>query len=89
MAWDGLDLRPFGWAPGGYIFQCIDCPPDQHRLSLDSCGAKRSWRCKRHALKRKAELLEFPPAPRIEWPVPKLESAPAAGAENNPVDGQS
>lgn len=43
-----IDLRPWGYAPGGYTFKCIDCPPDTDPMS--QWAAKRAWRCEKHAL---------------------------------------
>lgn len=45
---DPDDLRPWGYAPGGYWFRCQDCPEDQPWDQLPH-GDKRSWRCKPHA----------------------------------------
>lgn len=44
-----LDLRPWGYAPGGYFFKCIDCPETSIPLEWPIAD-KRSWRCKEHAL---------------------------------------
>jgi hypothetical protein len=44
-------LQAFGWAPGGYTIRCSDCP-STNTLSLESMGAKRSWRCREHAEER-------------------------------------
>lgn len=43
------DLRPWGYAPGGYTFTCHDCPPDQP-INERPFAAKRSVRCEKHAL---------------------------------------
>lgn len=44
-------LVAFGWAPGGYSFRCIDCSDeDNHALRLVRWGAKRAFRCEKHAL---------------------------------------
>jgi len=45
---DPDDLRPWGYAPGEYLFRCIDCPPDR-QIVTRTIGDKRSWRCKPHA----------------------------------------
>jgi hypothetical protein len=42
------DLRPWGWAPGNYLFICAAC------LELGIEGDKRSWRCEPCARKAKA-----------------------------------
>jgi hypothetical protein len=45
------DLLGFGWAPGGYVIRCCDCPPGlPFREQGD--GAKRSWRCRMHAIEQ-------------------------------------
>jgi hypothetical protein len=43
------DLRPWGYAPGGYLIECQDCgsQPIRERTIAD----KRAWRCEAHALK--------------------------------------
>lgn len=46
--YDNLTLVAFGWAPGGYTINCIDCPKDIEFMANGS-GAKRSWRCEKHA----------------------------------------
>jgi hypothetical protein len=43
-----IDLRPYGWAPGGYMLRCSDCPDDLPFKDMPT-GAKRSWRCEEHA----------------------------------------
>jgi hypothetical protein len=68
-----IDLRRWGYAPGGYSFKCIDCPPDTDPMS--QWAAKRAWRCEKHALEAKAKDEEIG------------ESAPAAGASETAVDG--
>jgi hypothetical protein len=67
-----IDLRPWGYAPGGYSFKCIDCPPDTDPMS--QWAAKRAWRCEKHALEAKEREDANP--------------APAAGAPKITVDGQ-
>lgn len=47
------ELRPFGWAPGGYTIACSKCPGG--KAPLERWGAKRSWRCREHAVE---DLLE-------------------------------
>jgi len=48
---DTIDLRPWGWAPGAYVFRCIDCPSDLDMYDrMGRLGDKRSWRCEEHAL---------------------------------------
>lgn len=42
------DLRPRGYAPGGYVFTCGDCPENQNILDRPK-GDRRSWRCEDHA----------------------------------------
>lgn len=42
------DLRPWGYAPGEYVFRCRDCPADPP-FEQRPLGDKRSWRCKPHA----------------------------------------
>ncbi|EJU14150.1 hypothetical protein LH128_05308 [Sphingomonas sp. LH128] len=42
------DLRPWGYAPGGYVFTCGDCPENQKIIDRP-VGDKRSWRCEAHA----------------------------------------
>lgn len=69
-----IDLRPWGYAEGGYTFKCIDCPPDIDRMSR--FAAKRAWRCEGHALEAKAKDEAI------------AESAPAAGASETTVDGE-
>lgn len=40
------DLRPWGWAPGGYLIRCLDCAPDVPPFGFNwPSGAKRAWRC--------------------------------------------
>lgn len=68
------DLAMFGWAPGGYSFRCVDCPPDTDWDAM--WGAKRAWRCEKHA----QEKLDA-------WHGRNAESAPAAGAPKTTVDG--
>ncbi len=46
-----LTLQSFGYAPGGYGFKCMDCPPDLP-FNQWPIGAKRSWRCVKHAQAR-------------------------------------
>jgi hypothetical protein len=55
-----MDLRPYGYAPGGYSFKCIDCPDDVD--PMDQWAAKRAWRCEKHAKIAFALELEFPAA---------------------------
>lgn len=40
-----IDLRPYGWAPGPFMVQCLECPGQERHLAT-----KGSFRCKRHAL---------------------------------------
>lgn len=42
------ELLPFGWAPGGYTISCSKCPGG--KAPMDRWGAKRSWRCRPHAV---------------------------------------
>lgn len=46
------DLRPWGWAPGTYLHQCLDCPPEEKEkaVGLRDWGDKRAWRCHKHAV---------------------------------------
>lgn len=37
------DLRPWGWAPGGYSIRCRDCSPNAQVPGAS--GDKRCWRC--------------------------------------------
>jgi len=46
---DPDDLRPWGYAPGEYVFRCTDCASCNVALS-QSLGDKRSWRCRPHAV---------------------------------------
>lgn len=41
------DLRPWGWAEGHYWINCNDCPEETR---FNGMGAKRSYRCKEHAI---------------------------------------
>jgi hypothetical protein len=43
------DLRPWGYAPGCYAFECSDCVPSPRVRSWGALGDKRSTRCKAHA----------------------------------------
>lgn len=44
------DLKPFGWAPGGYAINCIECPKNVRGMAMQNGGGdKRSLRCKKHA----------------------------------------
>lgn len=43
------ELKPFGWAPGGYIILCMDCPSSLSFLER-GMGDKRCWRCRAHAI---------------------------------------
>lgn len=53
---EGLDLRPWGYAPGSYFFKCIDCP--EKPTTEWPIGDKRSVRCEAHA----REAMERAPA---------------------------
>lgn len=53
-----IDLRPWGYAPGFYLFNCVDCPaslPINEREMAD----KRAWRCKEHALAASADAGKY------------------------------
>lgn len=50
------NLETFGWAPGGYSFTCVDCPPGQ-LLEHRPVGDKRAWRCRDHAIIQMATYL--------------------------------
>lgn len=48
------DLRSFGWAPGDYIFTCIDCGKKPIMpIEGANIGDKRAWRCEKHAREAK------------------------------------
>jgi len=51
------DLRPWGYAPGGYVFHCHDCPEDLP-FEERATGDKRSWRCKAHAIAARGKSIE-------------------------------
>ena len=53
---EALDLRPWGYAPGSYLFKCIDCP--EKPTTEWPIGDKRSIRCEAHA----REAMERAPA---------------------------
>lgn len=44
-----MDLRDYGYAPGGYMFKCVDCPANLSIIDRPQ-GDKRAWRCKEHAI---------------------------------------
>jgi hypothetical protein len=45
------DLRAWGYAPGGYMFICLDCPADISIIDqMARSGDKRSRRCREHAI---------------------------------------
>lgn len=47
------DLRPWGYAPGPYFFNCVECGhAPQFRRPI---GDKRSIRCEQHARKAREE----------------------------------
>jgi len=57
-----VDLRDFGWAPGGYAIKCRDCTSVTGFKDW-ATGAKHSWRCERHARIAKAEAEKAPARP--------------------------
>lgn len=73
-----IDLRPWGYAPGGYTFKCIDCPADTDPMS--QFAAKRAWRCEKHAL----EARYYAQQGTTQIAIPP----PAAGASETAVDGE-
>ncbi len=63
------DLRPWGYAPGNYVFKCQNCPPDLSMHDrMSKRGDKRAWRCREHAIAARdaapvaIEALTTPPA---------------------------
>jgi hypothetical protein len=66
------ELRPFGWAPGGYTIACSKCPGG--KAPMDQWGAKRSWRCRPHAVEDlmetrrrvRALTMPLPPLPPLD-----------------------
>ena len=66
-----VDLRPYGWAPGGYSFRCRDCPPVASFQDW-AVGAKRSWRCERHAEIAKVMAENVPAHPTEQADVQEL-----------------
>lgn len=60
------DLRPWGWAPGGYVFKCIDCPTDLPFIKR-GLGDKRSSRCYDHAVAAWKDSAN--PEPQLDDPV--------------------
>lgn len=77
-------LREFGWAPGGYTVRCIDCDP-HIKMGENGCGAKRSLRCKAHAI---AAFHKPPPSVRpISEPGPiSILSGPQLKLEQRHAD---
>lgn len=61
-----IDLRTWGYAPGGYVFTCHDCPKVTEFKDAP-IGDKYSWRCRAHAL----EAME-----RAKADVPRRSEAP-------------
>jgi hypothetical protein len=57
------DLRPFGWAPGDYVFKCTDVD----HVSVGEgfkhmpMGDKRCWACRECAMKRYEAARNAPP----------------------------
>ncbi len=62
---EGEDLRPWGYAPGSYMFQCVDCPKVQS-FAQSTIGDKRSVRCIDHARARR----DNPEPPKALQPTP-------------------
>jgi hypothetical protein len=73
------DLRPWGWAPGGYSIRCRDCSPNAQVPGAS--GDKRCWRCEpcaRKAMEREpvttcdacpaCHTRHLPGAPCHQWP---------------------
>ena len=54
------DLRPWGWADGHYWINCCDCPDN---TKFNGVGAKRSYRCKDHAIAAWRASLATRPTP--------------------------
>jgi hypothetical protein len=77
------ELYPFGWAPGGYTINCVDCPGG--KAPMGRWGAKRSIRCRPHAVEELRKIQARVHALTTRKPNP----APAAGAQNTPVDGEA
>lgn len=75
------ELYPFGWAPGGYMINCFKCPGG--KAPMDRWGAKRSTRCREHAVE---DLMEIRRRVRA-LTTPKPNSAPAAPETPTQVDG--
>lgn len=65
------DLRPWGYAPGGYVFTCGDCPENQKIIDRP-VGDKRSWRCEAHA--RAARDAEPTPKPAPDDLIARLRA---------------
>lgn len=57
------DLKPFGWAPGGYVIHCIDCPSDTPFIRRGQ-GDKRSRRCRPCAIEALKREVSDPPISR-------------------------
>lgn len=46
-----FDLRPFGYAPGNYLFKCHDCSEEEQKRNWPKrTAAKLTIRCREHAL---------------------------------------
>lgn len=57
-----VDLTPWGYAPGGYLIKCVDCPPDMTMVERAAqSAAKRAWRCEKHALEAREKFGNQPP----------------------------
>lgn len=62
------DLRPWGYAPGWYMFDCIDCPADISMMArMARAAAKRSWRCREHAIAARAAAPAAPEPIYVIW----------------------
>lgn len=66
---DEIDLRPWGYAPGGYLFKCQDCPADLPILER-AVADKYSWRCEKHAL----EAMQREPTPAAQVASGEMEA---------------
>jgi rubrerythrin len=59
-----IDLRPWGYAPGGYLINCMDCTPNERNARrLTETADRRATRCKRHAEIARKSSLDNPPQP--------------------------